>query len=170
MNTKIMDALNKQVELEFNASSKYLDIAIKLDSSGYEGAAKFFFEQSEEERLHAQTIIDYLLERDAKLEFNQTHSVSNQKSITLFDAFGVALDSEKFVTKSIIDLAKLSNEEDDYLTSEFLNFFLAEQREEEKTMKTILDKLKIIDGDKAGLYQLDNDLASGLFRNEKVTK
>jgi len=166
MNTKIVEVLNQQVSKEFAASNHYLDIAVKLDSNGFAGGAQFFYAQAEEERMHAMKILDYIIERDQKVSFGSMQQVNNDSKTTLRIAFKNALDSEKKITASVEDIVKICNEEGDYMTLEFMRFFLAEQREEESTMKAVIDKLEIIGNDKAGLYQLDNELGSGTFRNE----
>lgn len=172
MNTKqlLLDKLNAQVAMEFSASNKYLDIATRLDVRGYRGAAKFFYAQAEEERVHAMKISDYLIERDESPEYGVMIQVDTSKGITLKTAFEKALKSEQEVTKSIEELVALAHDNKDYTTVEFLQFFLSEQREEEDTMKTILDKIKIIGDDKAGIYLLDSELESGAFRDEETNQ
>lgn len=46
----------------------------------------------------------------------------------------------------------------DYTTGNFLQWFITEQVEEESTMRTVLDKIKLVGKDKAGMFYTDKDL------------
>ena len=65
---------------------------------------------------------------------------------------------EIFVSDSINELVHLSFSEKDYATHNFLQWYVAEQIEEEATAKSILDKINLIGDDKGGLYLFDRDL------------
>ena len=67
------------------------------------------------------------------------------------------LKHEQFITASINSLYELALAEKDYKTQHFLQWFIAEQVEEEENDRDILDKFKYIDG-QAGLLFLDKEL------------
>jgi ferritin len=48
--------------------------------------------------------------------------------------------------------------EKDYATHNFLQWYVAEQIEEEAQAKTILDKINLIGEDRGGLYLFDRDI------------
>jgi ferritin len=48
--------------------------------------------------------------------------------------------------------------EKDYSTHNFLQWYVAEQIEEEAQAKTILDKINLIGEDRGGLYLFDRDI------------
>jgi ferritin len=62
------------------------------------------------------------------------------------------------VSKNINELVHISLEEKDYATHNFLQWYVAEQIEEEALARTILDKLSLIGNDKGGLYLFDRDI------------
>ena len=62
------------------------------------------------------------------------------------------------VSALINDLVHLCHEKRDYTTQNFLQWYVAEQIEEEALARTILDKLKLIGDDKGGLYLFDRDV------------
>jgi ferritin len=68
------------------------------------------------------------------------------------------LSHEITITESINDLVGVCMEEKDYPTQNFMQWYLTEQLEEEASARTILDKVKLIGEDKAGLYLFDRDL------------
>ena len=49
-------------------------------------------------------------------------------------------------------------EEKDYTTHNFLQWYVAEQIEEESLARNVLDKLNLIGDDKGGMYLFDRDL------------
>jgi ferritin len=65
---------------------------------------------------------------------------------------------EQKVTASINKLVKLSYEENDFSTLEFLQWYVEEQREEENLMRTILDKIKLIGDGPSSLYYIDQEI------------
>ena len=65
---------------------------------------------------------------------------------------------EVFVSDSINELVHLSFSEKDYATHNFLQWYVAEQIEEEAQAKLILDKINLIGDDKGGLYLFDRDI------------
>jgi ferritin len=68
------------------------------------------------------------------------------------------LKHEIFVSESINELVHISLQEKDYATHNFLQWYVAEQIEEEATARTILDKINMIGDDKGGLYLFDRDI------------
>ena len=50
--------------------------------------------------------------------------------------------------------------EKDYATHNFLQWYVSEQIEEEKTARILNDKLELIGEDKSGLYLFDRDIVS----------
>jgi ferritin len=78
------------------------------------------------------------------------------KSIkNVFDEF---LKHELAVSNSINELVHLSLSEKDYATHNFLQWYVNEQIEEEKTARILNDKLELIGDDKGGLYLFDRDI------------
>ena len=67
-------------------------------------------------------------------------------------------DHEIFVSQSINELVHVALEEKDYATHNFLQWYVAEQIEEEALARTILDKINLIGNDKGGLYLFDRDV------------
>ena len=72
--------------------------------------------------------------------------------------FQTLFDHEVMVSQKINDLVHITLTEKDYATHNFLQWYVSEQIEEEALARNILDKLKLIGGDKGGLYQFDNNI------------
>jgi ferritin len=70
------------------------------------------------------------------------------------------LEHERDVTKSINNLVDLCLKEKDYSTFHFLQWYVAEQHEEERLFTALLDKIKTLGGDKGAMYWIDKELAA----------
>ena len=73
----------------------------------------------------------------------------------MFEAF---LQHELEVSQSINELVDLALKEKDYATHNFLQWYVSEQIEEEKSARILNDKLELIGEDKSGLYLFDRDI------------
>lgn len=157
MNKKIEKALNDQIAMEGFASNYYLAMASWCDQTGFEGSAKFFYKQAEEEREHMMKFFHYVIEANGKAEVPSIEKPQlSFKSLP--NIFEIALKNEVMVTKSIHKILDICTQEKDYRTSSFLQWFVTEQIEEENQFQVLLDKLKIIGEDGRSLYLIDREL------------
>ncbi len=152
-------ALNNQVKLEGDSSQIYLAMASWAENQGFEGIATFMYNQSDEERMHMLKLIKYINQRGGEAEIPQVEkpSLDHTSFKTLFTQL---FEHEVFVSQSINELVHISLQEKDYATHNFLQWYVAEQIEEESTARTILDKINLIGDDKGGLYLFDTDMKS----------
>ncbi len=167
INGKIETALNLQIKKEEFSSRLYLSMAVWCEVSGYPGAARFLYQHAEEERLHMLKIVRFVNERGGKAELYAMEEPASEFS-SLLDVFTQVLSHEEFITQSINELYGLTVEEKDYATGTFLQWFINEQMEEENLMRTILDKIKLVGDDKAGMFHIDKeleDMSTGTFSN-----
>jgi len=150
-------ALNEQVALEAYSSYSYLAMGSWMENEGFEGTAKFLYAQSDEERMHMLKLFHYINEVGG---FAISPSV-NAPTIefgSFQEVFERVLAQEKKVTAAINRLMDIANKQADHTTANFLQWYVAEQREEEAQFNSILAKLKIIGKDGSGLYLIDRDL------------
>ena len=77
--------------------------------------------------------------------------------------FENTLEHEKVVTSLINNLFALATTEKDYATQSMLKWFIDEQVEEEENARTLIDSLKMINGNGYGLYMLDKELAARTY-------
>ena len=73
-------------------------------------------------------------------------------------AFAALLKHEVYVSESINKVIDIAMEEKDYATINFLQWYVAEQIEEEALARTLNDKLELIGDDKSGMYMFDRDI------------
>ncbi len=89
---------------------------------------------------------------------------------SLEETFSDTLTHEMGVTKRINDLYALAEEEKDYATRQMLNWYIAEQVEEEHNVQDILDNLKLVNGDGTGILQIDRELAARTYVAPSIAK
>lgn len=153
----IENALNEQIRIEAESSQIYLSMACWAEINGLEGVAQFMYRQSDEERTHMLKLIKYVNERGghAKVTDLKAPKTSYKKFKEMFEDL---YKHELFVSNSINELVHVTLAEKDYATHNFLQWYVAEQIEEEAQAKTILDKISLIGDDKGGLYLFDRDI------------
>ena len=153
----IEQALNKQIELEASSSQFYLSMASWAEAQGLNGTSIFLYKHSDEERMHMLKLVHFLNERGGTAVIPALI-----KPPTTFESmtqvFESLLEHELNVTESINNIVGLCLDEKDFTTHNFMQWYVAEQLEEEALARTILDKLNMIGNDKGGLYMFDRDL------------
>lgn len=153
----MLKILTEQIEKEGYSSNLYLAMATWAEANGFNGIASWLYAQSEEERVHMLKFISYIGERDAHAvipEFKQPPLEYNN----IQELFDNVLKHEQYITGSINDIVSQSMEEKDYTTHTWIQWFVTEQIEEEASVRTILDKLRLV-GDK-NMYMFDRDIMS----------
>lgn len=159
---KLQDAINYQINRELFSEYYYLSMASYFNSAGLSGFENFFLVQVQEERFHAMKMYRFLNERGGRVILKTIEAPRTEFKSAL-EIFELAYDHEKLVSKLINDLMDLSIKENDHAAKNHFDWFVAEQVEEEASMETILNKLKLINGQGHGLLMLDNELALRVF-------
>ena len=159
---KVQEAINNQINAELWSAYLYLSMSLHFSQEGRPGIANWFRIQFQEEQAHALALIDYLIARDGKVVLKPIAEVP-QTWESPKDAFEATLEHEKNVTAMINNLYALAESSKDFATRQKLNTFVAEQVEEEDTVRQIIDDLSLIGNDGTGLLQIDRELGSRVF-------
>ncbi len=130
--------LNAQIGREFAASQQYVAAAVYYDAETLPRLAAFFYEQAKEERTHAMIMVRYLIDIGAK-PITPGVEAPRTDFANFVDPIELALQQEKDVGAQISDLVGTAREEKDYLSEQFVQWFLKEQVEEVATMSSLLD-------------------------------
>ena len=130
-------AINAQIGSEFGASMQYLEIASYFNSEDLNNFAALFFEQAAEERMHAMKFLNFLLDANAHVAIPEIAKPKDEFS-TAEEAVAAALSWEEEVTQQIYDLMDIAVQDKDYISQQFLDWYVAEQLEEISKMSTIL--------------------------------
>lgn len=159
---KLEEALNEQVNAELWSAYLYLSMSLHFEYEGRNGIANWFKIQFQEEQAHALALMDYLNARDAKVILKPIAEVPTSWESPKA-AFYATLEHEKKVTALINNLYAMAEEVKDFATRQKLNTFVAEQVEEEETVRQIIDDLELVGNDGTGLLQIDRELGSRTY-------
>jgi len=166
LNSTVVDNLNKQINLEFYSSNLYLQMGSWAAFKGLDGCATFLKDHAGEEMGHMQRLFDYVNECGAIAIIGMIEAPATEYE-SIKSVFEQIYEHECFVTKSINELVHSTFEQHDYSTFNFLQWYVAEQHEEEKIFKGILDKIEIIGTEGRGLYHFDREM--GRFDGSSIS-
>ncbi len=156
---KIQSALNKQISEEAYASNYYLSMASWCDREGLRGSAGFLYLHADQEKAHMMKLFHYVNEAGGHAIAPQIKEPPQEyKSVS--NVFELTLKHEQTVTRLINELVELCLEEKDYSTFNFLQWYVAEQHEEERLFKSILDLIRIAGLEGRGLFLVDKEVGN----------
>ena len=159
LSAELTKAYNDQIQLEFESSFAYLQMGADFELRSLPGMASWMRLQSSEEYGHAMKFIQFVLNRGATLQLNALAAPSSTPE-SVVGTFEVALQHEQRVTKAIHELYAKALDAHDYSSLPLLQWFVNEQVEEENTVSTILDRLRMVGDDRTGLLFLDRELGA----------
>lgn len=157
LNSKMQDALNRQINAELFSSYLYLSMSAYFESVGLAGMAGWMRAQAAEEQVHAMKMFAFINERDGRVLLDAVDKPKTEWNSPL-EAFQEALQHEQKVTALINNLVDLAESEKDYATANFLQWFVNEQVEEESTARGICEKLKLVGDHGHALLMMDAQL------------
>lgn len=152
----MQDALNDQIREEFTAFYLYLSMSAHCEAANFPGFARWLRAQAIEEQGHALKIFDYVQDRGGRVALQAIPQPAIQWK-TLLELFEQARDHERKVTASINRLYEVAAAEKDYASHAFLEWFLTEQIEEEKTSTQMTDTLRMAGDHPGALLILDRE-------------
>jgi ferritin len=134
---RFVAALNDQIAREMGASQQYLAAAIYYDEQTLPRLAQLFYDQAVEERGHALMMAKYLLDLDVRPQVPGV-SKPHGEFADVVEPIAIALTQERNVTEQISELTSIAREERDFVSEQFMQWFLKEQVEEIDLMSTLL--------------------------------
>ena len=162
MNDKIAALLNEQINKEFYSAYLYLDISNYYDDLDLDGYANYYNIQAQEERDHALLFMKYMQSIGLKVTLEAI-----AKPDKVFDSvlapLEVAAEHERYVSALINNIYHECHEAKDYRTLKFLDWFVDEQREEEDSADSMVNRYKLFGNDPRGLYLLDQEYAARVY-------
>lgn len=162
MNKRVEEVLNDQINREFHSAYLYLSMCAYFEEKNLDGFSNFMRVQYQEEVSHAMKFFDHVIERGGRANLRPIAGVKTDWS-DVIEVFEDTLTHERYITKSINGLLDVAYEEKDYATINMLQWYVAEQVEEEANVSSILEQLKMIEGKGAGLFMLDREMKNRTF-------
>lgn len=157
LSPKMQEAFNEQIKNEFYSAYVYLSMAAFFETANLPGLATWMRTQAREESMHAMKIFEHLLDRNATVQLRSIPQPPVKFSAPL-EVFEQAYQHEQAVTASIHALYASAVDEKDFASRVFLDWFVQEQVEEEKTTALIVEQLRMVGHDQPGLLVLDREL------------
>jgi len=148
--------LNRQLNNELQASYSYLAMSAWFETTAFPGFTQWMTLQSQEETAHAMKFYQYMNDRDCRVTLEAIEKPRTDFDSPL-DVFRSSLAQEEKVTEQIHALYNAAEDARDHETKNFLNWFLGEQVEEEKTLRDMIERLELVGDDPIGLLKMDEE-------------
>jgi len=162
LSKKMETALNKQVVAEYYSAYLYMAMSAYFESINLGGFAGWMRAQAMEELAHGTKIFQYVNERGGRVWLDAIDKPDLRWTSPLA-VFQATYKHEQKVTGLINKLVDLARKEKDHATENFLQWFVAEQVEEEASADEILQKLKMIGKEGHGLFMIDRELGQRTY-------
>lgn len=159
---KVLKALNSQLNAELYSAYLYLSMEAYFESTDLNGFANWMRVQVQEELTHAMKFYDYIVRRGGRVTLPSIEEPPSEWESPQA-TFEHVYKHEQNVTGLINSLVDLAMSESDHATSNFLQWFVAEQVEEEESSNGVLQKVKLAGESPGGLFMLDSELAQRVF-------
>ena len=158
----IESAMNDQFNFEIYSANIYMSMASYFDAMNLTGFANWMKTQYQEEIFHAMKFYGHINERGGRVLMSSLDAPETEWDSPLA-AFENALHHERIVTGRIDDLVSLSIKEQDHASTNFLQWYISEQVEEEANVDGVIQKLKLASGAPGALFMLDVELGQRVF-------
>lgn len=162
MNERIATLLNDQINKEFYSAYLYLDMANYYDDLNLDGYANYYMIQAQEERDHALLFMKYMQNNGLRVTL-EAIAKPNKEFASVLDPLLIAAEHERYVTSLINTIYYEAQQDKDYRTMKFLDWFVDEQMEEEDSADTMISRYKLFGQDPKGLYLLDQEYAGRVY-------
>ena len=162
MNERMLNALNEQINEEMYSSYLYLSMSACFEDIGLNGFANWMRVQAQEELAHAMKFFDFINERGGRVDLKAIAEPKKEWA-TALEAVEETLEHEKHISGCINKLVDIAIEEKDHAANNFLQWFVAEQVEEEASADELLNQVKMTEGKGPGLFMIDKELKTRTF-------
>ena len=162
MDKKVAELLNDQINKELYSAYLYLDMANFYNDKGLDGFSNWYEVQAKEEQDHAMLIYQYLHNNGEKVTLEAIAKPDKTYS-TLLDPLTAGLAHEQYVTSLINNIYAEAQKVNDFRTTQFLDWFIKEQGEEEKNSSDQITKMKLFGDDARSLYMLNEELKGRVY-------
>ncbi|KAK2431018.1 Ferritin-4, chloroplastic [Trifolium repens] len=163
-NVESESAINEQINVEYNVSYVYhaMYAYFDRDNVALRGLAKFFKESSEEERGHAEKLMEYQNKRGGKVKLQSIvmplSEFDHADKGDALHAMELALSLEKLTNEKLLNLHNVASKTGDVQLADFVESeFLGEQVEAIKKISEYVAQLRRV-GKGHGVWHFDQML------------
>ena len=157
---KTIKLLNNQLNEEHYSANLYFNMAGWCSKQGLNGCAAFLNNHAAEEHTHLEKFNDFIKKAGGQPIIGTMKEPEHDFS-SVEEVFEKVVKHERYITALIKKLVDKAMDDKDYITLNFLDWFMNEQFEEEGLFNNIMDTIKIL-GDLKGrnLYTFDKFIAN----------
>ncbi|MFC4409641.1 ferritin [Chungangia koreensis] len=156
MNEELQRLINNLIQIENYSSALYLAMSAQMGRLNYTGMAKWLRLQSEEERTHMLTLINYMVDKDATVNLTSVPAFPTDFGSPL-ELFQKVLEHEKYVTNAYRQAFNYANQADPQ-AAVIIQDFLREQINEEAQSQTIVSRLTLAQNNPSAILLIDQEL------------
>jgi ferritin len=167
LDDKMQEALNFQLNRELYSAYLYLSMGAYFEDQDLPGFGNWMRVQAQEELAHAMKFYNYIVQRGGRVLLADIEAPDTQWESPQA-AFEQVYEHEQMVTGLINSLVDLALEISDHASNNFLQWYVAEQVEEEESASGVLQKVKMAGESGSGLFMLDGELAQRIFHPPAV--
>ena len=168
MDKKVSNLLNEQINKELYSAYLYLDMANYYASKGLDGFSNWFEIQAKEEQDHAMLIYRYLHNNNQQVTL-EAIAKPDKTYKKIDEPLQAAMEHEQYVTSLINNIYAAAQSVNDYRTTQFLDWFIEEQGEEEKNTNDLITKMELFGEDAKALYMLNSELGARTYSAPSLT-
>ena len=154
LSEEIETLLNEQIKVEAHSSAVYLAMSSWCNRNGFDYSADYFQKQSGEEREHMLKLFNFINDLGGKAISPEVVNIP-QEFESFRGVFEQALQQEIYVTQQFNRIADRCMRAKDYVTFQFLQWFLQEQVEEEYVARRALELFEVVGEEGTGRYEID---------------
>lgn len=162
LHEEVAKLLNEQINRELNSAYLYMEIANYYIAKNLNGFGNWFNVQVQEELAHTRLFMTYL-QNNGELIHLEDVKVAKVNFSDFNEPLIAALEHERYISKSINEIYAAALAKIDFRTTQFLDWFIKEQGEEEKNVDDLIQKYELFGKDGKGLYLLDTELAARVY-------
>ena len=162
LDKKVAELINNQINKEFYSAYLYLDFSVYYEEVGLDGFANWYMIQAQEERDHAVLMLQYLQNNGEKVTLEAIAKPDKELKDKL-QVLELGLEHERYVTSLIHTIYEAAYSAKDFRTMQFLDWFVKEQGEEEKTAEDMIKKMRLFGDDAKSLYALNSEMAGRTY-------
>ena len=161
---EIETLLNEQIKVEAHSSSVYLAMSAWCNRNGFDNSAQYFQKQSGEEREHMLKLFEFVNDMGGRaISPEVTNILQEFESFRI--VFETALQQEIYVTQQINRVADRCFKAKDFMTFQFIQWFLKEQIEEEYVARRALELFEVIGEEGTGRWEIDKHIPKIKYDN-----
>lgn len=155
---EVLAGLNKQIQQELTASYGYLALSLYFDHLVLKGFSAYFRKQMAEEQSHAMKLLEYVQDSNEQVTLGPINPPTATWN-TVLDAVKFAREAERNNTATIHALYQTALAAGDLASQNQLQWFIAEQVEEEKWAEEFVALVEKVGAHPGGLYMLDHHVS-----------